>query len=147
MPDAAKAAIAGDHFRFENGARAVAEQQIGVADDAGADRGGTVTAARGYRRNAIGKLDFADRAERFRAARAIHRAGLDIDGCNKIMAGGDIVDHLLDQVTLAAAIPQMMMGIDDRTLRSAHLLFSQRKPVRTWIGIQSALRSCGVVGG
>src|SRR3984893_17634407 len=123
MPDAAKAAIAGDHFRSEAGARAGAERQIGVANDAGADRGGTVPAARAYRRNAIGKLDFADRAERFRAARAIHRAGLDIDGCNNIEAGGDIVDHLLDQVTLAGAIPKMMMGVYHRTLRIENLLF------------------------
>jgi hypothetical protein len=36
MPDAAEAAVAGGDFRLENRARGVAQQQIGVTDDAGA---------------------------------------------------------------------------------------------------------------
>src|SRR2546423_7948574 len=49
MPDAAKAAVARGNFRLKHGARGLAEQQIGMADDAGADRGGTVAAARPHR--------------------------------------------------------------------------------------------------
>jgi len=57
MPEAA---VAGGDFRFENRARGVAQQQIGVADDAGAQRGATVAAARAHRRDAIGKFNFAN---------------------------------------------------------------------------------------
>ena len=39
MPDAAEAAFAGGDLRFEYGRARFAEQQIDVADDAGADRG------------------------------------------------------------------------------------------------------------
>jgi hypothetical protein len=48
MPDAAEAAASRDDFRFQHRARGVAQQQAGVADDAGADRGGTVAAARAF---------------------------------------------------------------------------------------------------
>src|SRR5260370_41502105 len=115
MADAAEAAVAGGNFRFEYSARAVAEQEISVADDTRADYGRTVAAARAHRRGAVREFNLANGAQRFRPAGAIHRAGLDIDGRNNIVAGGDVGGHFLDQIGLAAAIPRMMMGIDDRT--------------------------------
>src|SRR5438067_1287560 len=114
MPDATKAAVARGNFRLKHGARGLAEQQIGVADDAGADRGETVAAARAHRRRAIGEFNFAKGAQRFRPAGSIHRAGLDIDGCDHIVSGPNVGGQLFDQITLATAIPQMMMRIDDR---------------------------------
>ena len=147
MPDAAEAAVAGGDLRFEHRPRAVAEQQIDVADDAGADRGGTVAAAGAHRRDAVGEFDFADRAERFRSAGAVHRAAIDIDGRDDVVAGCDIGGHLLDHVALAAAIPEMMMGIDDRTLGIDDFLGVLREPVFARIGIQPALRCRGSAGG
>ena len=114
MPDAAKASASGGDFGFQNLARAVAEQEIDVADDAGADRRRTVAAACAHRRDAVDELDLADRAQRFGSPGAIHRARLDIDGRDDVVAGRDIAGHLLDQIALPAAIPQMMMRIDDR---------------------------------
>ena len=75
MPDAAEAALAGDDFRLQHGLARFAQQQIGVADDAGADRGRSVAAARAHRRHAIGEFDLADRAATLpvRAARYIER--------------------------------------------------------------------------
>ena len=92
----------------------IAEQEIDVADDAGADRGRTVAAACRHRRDAIGELDLADRAERLRPVRAIHRAAIDIDGGDDVVAGGDVGGHLLDHVAQPAAVPEMVMRIDDR---------------------------------
>ena len=138
MADAAEAAVAGDDFGFENGARAFAQQQIDVADDAGADRSATVAAACAHRRDAICEFHFADGAERFRTTGAIHRAAIDVDGRNNIVAGGDVGGHLLDHIALAAAIPQMMVRIDDRALWIENFFFAQREPVFARIGIEPA---------
>src|SRR5450756_1955680 len=140
MPDAAEAAIAGGDFGFEYGARGLAEQQIDVADDTGADRGRPVAAARAHRRDAVGELDLADRAERFRPVSTIHRAAVDIDGRNHIVSGGEVVGDLLDQIALAAAVPQMMMGIDDWPAGIDDFFRMQGEPVLARIGIEPALR-------
>ena len=138
MPDAAEAAVAGGDFRLEHRARGFAEQQIGVADDAGAHRGAAVAAARAHRGDAIGKFNFADRPQRFRPAGAVHRAAIDIDGGDDVVAGCDVVGDLLDQIALAAAIPQMMMRIDDRALGVDDFLLAQREPVLARIAVQQA---------
>ena len=139
MPDAAEAAVAGDDFGFQHRLGAVAEQQIDVADDAGADRGLAVAAAGGHRRDAVGEFDLADRAERFRPVGAVHRAAIDIDGGDDVVAGGDVGRHLLDHVAQAAAVPEMMMRIDDRARGVDDLLGMLRKPVFARIGIEPAL--------
>ena len=138
MPDAAEAAVAGGDFRFEHRARGFAEQQIGVTDDAGAQRGAAVAAARAHRGDAVGKFNFANRSQRFRSAGAIHRAAIDIDGRHDVVAGCDIAGDLLDHVALAAAIPQMMMGIDDRALGVDDFLLAQREPVLARFAVQQA---------
>ncbi len=130
--------VAGGNFRFENGAGGFAQQQIGVADDAGADSRWAVAAACAHRRDAIGEFNFADGAERLRSIAAVHRAAIDIDGRNNIVAGGDIGGHLLDHVALAAAIPQMMVGVDDRALWVDDFLFAQCEPVFARIGVEPA---------
>ena len=105
MADAAEAAAAGGDFSFQYFTRAVAEQKIDMADDAGADRSRTVSAARAHRRDAIDEFNLADRPERFRACGAVHRAGLDIDGRDDVVAGGDVAGNVLDQVDAARRGP------------------------------------------
>ena len=56
-----------------------------------ADQRLAIGAARGHRRRAIDELDLADRAERFRPGIAVHRAGLDIDGGDDVVAGRHVV--------------------------------------------------------
>ena len=114
MPDAAEAAVAGGDFGLQHRRARRRRAQIGVADDAGAERGLAVDAAGAHRRDAVGEFDLADRAERLRPAGAIHRVALDKDGREDVVAGGDIGGHLLEKVALAAAVPEMMMRIDDR---------------------------------
>jgi hypothetical protein len=55
------------------------------------------------------------------------------------VAGGDVGGELLDQIALAAAIPQMVMRIDDRPFRIDDFLDSQREPVLARIGVEPAL--------
>ena len=55
MPDTAEAAAAGDDLCLQSRRRAFAEQQIDMADDAGADRGFAVAAARSDGSDAIGE--------------------------------------------------------------------------------------------
>ena len=86
MADAAEAAVAGSDLRLQHRFRAVAQQQIDVADDTGADQGLAIAAACAHRRSTVGEFDFADRAECLWALRAIHRTGLDIDGCYNVVA-------------------------------------------------------------
>ena len=138
MPDAAEAAIAGGDLGFEHAARAFAQQQIDVADNAGADRGGTVAAARAHSRGPIGEFNLPDGSQRFGPAGTVHGAGLDIDGRNDVVAGGDVLRHLLDQIALAAAIPQMVMRIDDRTRRIDDFFLPHCQPVFARIGIEPA---------
>ena len=76
--------------------------------------GRAVAAAGAHRRDAIGELDLADRAQRFGPAGAVHRAAVDIDGGDDVVAGCDVGGHLLDHVAQAAAVPEMVMRIDDR---------------------------------
>ena len=123
------------------------EQQIDVADDAGADRGLAVAAARAHRRDAIGELDLADGPERLRPVRAVHRAAIDIDGGDDVVAGGDVGRHLLDHVAQAAAIPEMVMRIDDRARGIDDLLGVLREPVFARIGIEPALGGGCSAGG
>src|SRR3954471_4606365 len=114
MPDAAKAAVAGDDLGLQHWFGAVAEQEIDVADDAGAERGFAVAAAGRHRGDAVGEFDLADGTKRFRTAGAVHRAAVDIDGGDDVVAGG-IISYLLDHVMQPAAVPEMVMRIDDRS--------------------------------
>src|SRR5665213_2761458 len=147
MPDTAKAALAGDDLGFQHRPRAIAEQQVGVTDDAGADQSGTVAAAGAHRRDTVGEFDFADRAERLRPVGAIHRTAVDIDGADDVVTGGDIGRHFLDHVAQAAAIPQMMVRIDNRARGIDDFLGVLRKPVFARIGIESAFGRGGSTGG
>jgi hypothetical protein len=147
MPDATESALAGGDFRLQQRPRGVAEQEIGMADDTGADRGRTVAAAGAHRRGAVGEFHLADRPHRFSPARAVHRACLDIDGRHDVVAGADVGGQIVDQVALAAAVPEMMMGIDDRAGRVDDVLPAQRQPVFARIGIEPAFRHGGSAGG
>src|SRR5258708_21826462 len=85
--------------------------------------------------------------ERVGPGGTVHGAGLDIDGRNDVVAARDVLRHLLDQIALAAAIPKVMMRVDDRARRIDDFFFPQCQPVFARIGIEPAFRSGGVAGG
>src|SRR5262249_8395584 len=68
-------------------------------------------------------LDFADRAHLHRPIGAIHRAALLEDSANDVVAGIEIGEQFGQQIGPAAAVPQMMMRIDDWQGRFEDLLF------------------------
>ena len=74
----------------------------------------------------------------FRSASAVHRAAVDIDGRDDIMAGRDIVGDVIKHVVLAGAIPEMVMRVDDGPRRVKDLLGMALEPVFAWFGIKSA---------
>src|SRR5262249_13566834 len=93
------------------------------------------------------ELDLADGAERFRAIRAIHRAAIDIDGGDDVVAGSDVRGHFLDHVAQPAAVPEMVMRIDDWTGGIDDFLGRLLKPVLARIGIEPAFRGGRGAGG
>jgi hypothetical protein len=85
------------------------------------DRAEAATCA--HRRDAGDELDLADWARLDRPIGAIHRAALLEDGGDDVVAGVEIGEQFRQQVGPAAAVPQMMMRIDDRQLRFEDRLF------------------------
>src|SRR5207253_4813136 len=93
---------------------------------------------------AIRKLVLADGPERLGAVRAVHRAAIDIDGGDGVVAGSDVSRHLLDRVAQAAAIPEMVMRMDDRTCGIDDLFGELRGPVLARFGVEPAVFGGGV---
>src|SRR2546421_389550 len=93
-----------DDRRLREGAR-----QIGLPDDAGAQPAFAVASAGAHRRRAIDEFDFADRLHLGRAVGAVHLAAFDKDAVRDVVAAGGIGEQLVEQITVALAVPQMMM--------------------------------------
>ena len=138
MADAAEAAAPGGNLSLEHGLGRIAEQKVDVADNAIADQRLAIASARGHRGDAIGEFHLANRAERLRARGAVHRTAIDIDRGDDVMAGGDVVGQFLDHVAQTAAIPQMMMRVDDRPRGVDDLFGVLGEPVLARIGVEPA---------
>ena len=130
VADAAEAAVAGGDLRLQHARDAVAEPQIGVADNAGAQPALAVAAARAHRRGAVDEFDFADRLHLRRAVGAIHRAAFDKDALRDVVAAAGIGEQLVEQIAVAVAIPQVMMRVDDLERGLEDLLLPLRPPGR-----------------
>ena len=131
MADAAEAAVAGGDLRLQHAGDAIAEAQIGVADDAGAKPAFAVAAARAHRRGAVDEFDLADRLHLGRAIGAVHRAAFDKDAVDDVVTAAGIGEQLVEQVAMPVAIPQMMMRIDDLERRLQDLLLALSEPRRS----------------
>jgi hypothetical protein len=105
----------------------VALGQVGVADDAGGDAGLAVAAAGAHCGDAGDELGFAHRAHLARAGGAVHRMALQEHAADDGVAGGGGVFQELGQQIAhrrhlpgiagardAGAVPQVVMGVDDR---------------------------------
>jgi hypothetical protein len=76
-----------------------------------------VTAACAHRGDAGDELGLADWAQLDRPVGAIHRAAFLKDGGDDVVAGVEVGEQFRQQIGPAAAVPQMMMRINDRQLR------------------------------
>ena len=127
MAHPAKAAATGPQMRQQDGLDRVAEGQIGIADDTGRDAGRTVIPRGAHRGDAGDKLGLADGPEFGGAALAVHRAAFEEDGCDDVVAGVEVGEQLVEEIAVIAALPQMMVGIDDRQIRVEHGLVGGRR--------------------
>ncbi len=118
MAHAAKAAGPGGDLGLEHVGHAIAQGQVGVAHDAGADAGRAVATAVAHGRHAGAELDLAHRAHLGGSTRAVHRMALVEDGRHDLVARfvtlAEIGQQLIEQIAVARHVPQMMVGIDDR---------------------------------
>jgi hypothetical protein len=128
MADAAEATVAGSDLRFQHARHAVAEAQVGVPDNAGAQPTLPKLSARAHRRRAVDEFDFADRPHFRRPVGAVHRAAFDKDALRDVVTAAGIGEQLVEQVTVPAAIPQMMVRIDDLERRLQDFFFALRPP-------------------
>jgi hypothetical protein len=130
MAHPAKAAATGPQMGQQDGLDRVAEGQIGIADDAGRDAGWAVIPRGAHRGDARDELGLADRAIFGQAAPrrvggAVHRAAFEKDGRDDVVAGVEVGEQLVEEIAVIAALPQMMVGIDDRQIRVEHGLFGR----------------------
>jgi hypothetical protein len=130
VSDAAETAVAGGDLRLQHSHDAVAEAQIGMPDDAGAQPALAVAAARGHRCRAIDEFDFADRLYLARAVGAVRRTTFDKDAVRDVVAAAGVGQQLVEKVAVPVAIPQVMVRIDDLERRLQYPLLPLRPPRR-----------------
>ena len=95
---------------------AIAEREVGEADDAGRDARSAVAAAVAHRGDAGHELRLAHRPHLRRAAGAVHRVALEEHGGDDVVAGAEVGEQLVEQVAMVGPLPQVMVGVDDRQL-------------------------------
>jgi hypothetical protein len=130
MANAAEAAVAGSDLRLQHTRHAVAETQVGVPDDAGAQPALAVLSALTHRRRAVDEFDFADRLHLRGAGGAVHRPAFDKDALRDVVTAAGVGEQLVEQVAVPVAVPQMMVRIDDLERRLQDFLFPLRPPRR-----------------
>lgn len=120
MAHSAKASAAGLDMSFEDRLDAIAQGQIGIADDPGGDAGLAVAAARAHGGEVVDELGLADRPHFLRPVGAVHRTAFEKHRRDDVVPGVDIGEELAEQIAVARAlcrtIPEMMVGIDDREI-------------------------------
>ena len=92
-------------------------RQVYRPDDARGHPRGAVAAAVAHRGDAGDELRLPDRSHLFRPIRAIHRMAFQKHRRDGVVAGVDVRHELVQQIALVVAMPQVMMGIDDRQVR------------------------------
>jgi hypothetical protein len=130
MANPAEAAVASSDLRLQHARHAVAEAQVGVSDNPGAQPALAVLSALTHRCRAIDEFDFADRLHFRRPVGAVHRAAFDEDALRDVVTAAGIGEQLVEQVAVSAAVPQMMVRIDDLERRLQDFLFPLRPPCR-----------------
>jgi hypothetical protein len=154
MADAAKATVPGSDLGLQHPSDPVTESHIGMTDDTTAKPRRPVLAARAHRCCPVDELGFSDELHFGRALGTIHRAALDKNGLGDVVATAGFRKQLINEKTVAGAIPQMMVGIDDLQPRFDDLFLLQREPGRIgivmrvgWrIDCRACVRGRGVLG-
>ncbi len=120
MAHAAKPAAAHPDMRLEHRLDPLAQGKIGITDDAGGNSGRPVPAAGAHRGETSHKLGLADRAHLRRPTGAVHRAAFEKHRRLDPVPGIQIREQIIEQIAMTGAlrraIPEMMVGVDDRQI-------------------------------
>ena len=119
-----------------------AEQQVRVADDAGAGPHCAVTAACALRGDALHELGLANGPERLPPLGAVHGAALHEDGLLDAV-GPRVLQELVQQVAAPRVVPEVMVRIADSEIPFEGLLFSRRQPCLLGRGAGDILAEAG----
>ena len=114
-------------MRLEHGVDAGAQTQFGETDDAGADARRAIAAARAHGGDAVDEFGLAHRREVWIAVGAIHGAALDEYRAADGVTRTDVGQIVFEQIA-RAAIPEMMVRIDDRQVGFEDVLAPLREP-------------------
>ena len=128
--DAAQAPAGGSDVGMQRVFGTRTQTQIDIADDAGANARRTIGAGGAHRGDAVDELCLAQRFQRFRTVRTVHRAALDEHRAQHLVPAADVVQQFRHQVAVAVVVPQMVMRVDDRQIRRQHRFGPQRQPLR-----------------
>jgi hypothetical protein len=130
MAHAAEPSAAGTDMRLQHLLRPLM-RQVRRPDDAGGNPRRAIQTALAHRRDAGDEFRFTNGFHLLRPIRAIHRVAFQEHGRHRVMAGADVLQKLVQQITLIAAVPQMMVGVHDRQIRLQNRLrLSLRQPGR-----------------
>src|SRR5204863_1809363 len=131
MADAAEAPAARALMRLQHLLDAAAEVEVRMSDDAGAGTDLSVVAACRHRGDAVDELALADRLHLLGPVGTMERSRLHEDGGDDVVTAVGVGEQIVEQITPAAAVPEMMMRIDDRQLRLQDRLLAAIEPVLT----------------
>src|SRR5207302_556344 len=134
MPDSPEAATAGVDVRAQNLRHLVAQRKVGSTNNPGAGVRLELSPLR-LPRDACHELRFAHGPQRFRSRGAVTVSALHEHGRDDVMAGARICKELVQKIA-AAAVPQVVMGIDDRKAGFEYLLAVLGKPRRVELGVR-----------
>src|SRR5262249_43309731 len=120
--------------RLQHRRDALAEIQVGVADDSGGGPAGAIQAAGAGGGQPLDKLNLPHGAQLHRAIRAVHCPGFNKHGGAHLMAALDVSDQLVEEIplvgdTIGTKIPEMMMGITDGQLWLQGRFLGESQPV------------------
>ena len=108
--------------RLERPARILAQAQVDVADDALAGAHRAVGARRAHRGDTVDELGLAERLHRLRTVLPVHHAAFDEHRRHEAVAVAAVGEQLGQHVAVGGAVPQVVVGIDDREIGLQHLL-------------------------
>jgi len=129
VADAAQPAVGNRDVPLEHALDARAQPQICKADDAGDAPRRPIFSRRAHCRDAADKLGLPQGLEFLRSVSAVHLAGLPVARRADVMTAADIGEEVRKQIAIVRAVPQMMMGIDDRQLGLDDCLVALVEPV------------------
>ncbi len=121
MPHPAKAPAAERDMRLQQRVEPVAQREVGKSHDPGGDPRPAIASALAHRRDSGNEFRLAERPQFLRSLGAVHRVTLHEDGLRDVVAGRQVGEEFVEQITIPVrVIPEVMMRVDDGKVRLQH---------------------------